>query len=61
LRRRRQIIAGGFHCPDSAQRHQALFGLGALFAEWLTLIQRVTCFGLPPSSGCRPYLARGVL
>jgi hypothetical protein len=29
---RRQIIAGGLHCPDSTQRHQALFGLGALSA-----------------------------
>jgi hypothetical protein len=32
LHLRRQIIAGELHCPDSAQRHQALFGLGALFA-----------------------------
>ena len=27
-----QIATGGLHCPDLAQRHQALFGLGTLFA-----------------------------
>src|SRR5438874_13512707 len=26
------LIAGGLDCPDSTQRHQALFGLGALSA-----------------------------
>ena len=27
-------MAGGFHCPDSAQRHQALFGLGRCLHWW---------------------------
>jgi hypothetical protein len=29
----RQIATGGLHYPDLAQRHQALFSLGALFAS----------------------------
>jgi len=29
---RRQIATGGLHYPDLTQRHQASFGLGALFA-----------------------------
>ena len=52
LRVRRRIIAGELHCPDSAQRHQALFGLGALFAlVWSTLIQA-------PAVGYRPCWTR---
>jgi hypothetical protein len=36
----RQMITGGLHCPDSAQRHQATFSLAALFASWGGLFRR---------------------